>query len=147
MGQSETLKSLYTPPPPSQGIHPKVSCNENSKGKIYDENTSKKIFFLTLLPHPFPPSPLTLTIPHLKVDPRIFQQNFYSRIFLGKKYFKLKFFWPWIFGPKNFIRPEKNFDSIFFNPKFNEAKNFIGPKNFAQYFIGPKTKGFFFLKI
>ena len=60
---------------PSPGINPKVSCNENSKGKIYDENTSKKIFFLTLLPHPSPPSP-TLTIPHLKVDPRIFQQKF-----------------------------------------------------------------------
>ena len=57
--------------PPFPGINPKVSCNENSKGKIYDENTSKKIFFLTLLP---PTS--TLTIPHLKVDPRIFQQKF-----------------------------------------------------------------------
>ena len=40
------------PLPPFPGINPKVSCNENSKGKIYDENTSKKIFFLTLLPSP-----------------------------------------------------------------------------------------------
>ena len=29
--------------PPSPGINPKVSCNENSKGKIYDENKSKKL--------------------------------------------------------------------------------------------------------
>ena len=64
-------------PTPSPGINHKISCNENSNGKIYDENTSKKIFFLTLLPHPFPPpSSPTLTIPHLKVDPRIFQQKF-----------------------------------------------------------------------
>ena len=29
------------PLPPFPGINPKVSCNENFKGKIYDENTMK----------------------------------------------------------------------------------------------------------
>ena len=112
-------------PTPSPGINHKISCNENSNGKIYDENTSKKIFFLTLLPPP------TLTIPHLKVDPRIFEQNFYYRIFLGKKYFKVKFFLTMNSWTQKFHKTRKNFNSIFLKPKFKQANNFIGRKKFC----------------
>ena len=45
-------------PPPE--INPRVFCNENSKGKIYDEKTSKDVF-LNPTP-PIPPHPPTLTL-------------------------------------------------------------------------------------
>ena len=126
--------------PPFPGINPKVSCNENSKGKIYDENTSKKIFFLTILPHPsLSPPPTPLTIPHLKVDPRIFQQNFYYRIFLGKKYFKVKFFLTMNSWTQKFHKTRKNFNSIFLKPKFKQANNFIGRKKICPIIYWTKN--------